>query len=312
MPPPYARLRPAFAGGPTEVSRAFRRFRVIPNEEGQTLTILLSRRLPNTTRARAKELIKAGGVYVNKLRVRIPSVRVVAGERITVYPEASTIDDLDPESLRFVHRDPSFVVLDKPAGVPVAQTKQSARGTLAAALRSKLEAEGMTRPYVGLVHRLDLQASGLVLFTIRDVANKSLHQQFTKHGIEREYRLLVHGTCETPQSCDAALIVVQGRRVRIGTATDARAQSALTHFRPLRPGPGATTLLEASLETGRTHQIRAHAAHLGHPIVGDRNYGRDDDDAARLHLHAHRLRFSHPLSGEVVDLSSELPTWAQD
>ena len=90
------------------MSRAFRRFRVIPNEEGQTLTILLSRRLPDTTRSQAKEIIKAGGVYVNKLRVRIPSVRVVAGERITVYPQASQIEELEPSSLVFVHRDPEL------------------------------------------------------------------------------------------------------------------------------------------------------------------------------------------------------------
>jgi 23S rRNA pseudouridine1911/1915/1917 synthase len=285
---------------------------VIPNEEGQTLTILLSRRLPDTTRSRAKEIIKAGGVYVNKLRVRIPSVRVVAGERITVYPDASAVEDLDPESLRFVHRDPSFVVLDKPAGLPVSQTKQSARGTLAAALRAKLESEGVTRPYVGVVHRLDLHASGLVLFTIRGVANKSLHQQFTKHSIERDYRVLVHGQCEAPISCDASLHVVQGRRVRVVEKGDERAQSALTHFRPLRSGPDGTTLLEARIETGRTHQIRAHAAHLGLPIVGDRRYGRNDDEASLLHLHAHRLRFAHPLSGELLDLSSELPNWARD
>ena len=293
------------------MDRTFRRFRVIPNEEGQTLTILLSRRLPDTTRSQAKEIIKAGGVYVNKLRVRIPSVRVVAGERITVYPHASQIGELEPSSLVFVHRDPSFVVLDKPAGVPVSQTKQSARGTLASALRSQLEAEGMTRPYVGVVHRLDLHASGLVLFTIRDVANKSLHQQFTKHAIERIYRLSVRARCDEAVTCRAPLRVVQGERVRVVGAQDPRGQSAVTHFRPLRVDDQGTSLLEARLETGRTHQIRAHAAHLGFPIVGDKRYGAADDSADRLQLHAQRLCFTHPLSGEALDLRSQSPAWAR-
>ena len=294
------------------MSRTFRRFRVIPNEEGQTLTILLSRRLPDTTREQAKALIKAGGVYVNKLRVRIPSVRVVAGERVTVYPQASEIEDLDPDSLVFVHRDEYCAVLDKPAGVPVAQTKQSARGTLAAALRSRLENEGWTRPYVGLVHRLDMHASGLVLFTIRDIANKSLHQQFVKHAIQRRYRVLVHGRVDAAFTCDRPLRIVQDHKVRVVEGNDPRGVSARTHFKPLRVGAVAdTTLLQATLDTGRTHQIRAHAAASGHPIVGDARYGRSDASPP-LHLHAHELAFEHPISEEAIALRSKLPTWADD
>jgi RluA family pseudouridine synthase len=293
------------------MAKDYRRFRVIPAEEGQTLAILLSRRLPKTSRKEATRIIKAGGVYVNKLRVRIPSVRVVAGERITAYPGASEIDELEPESLVFVHRDPSFVVLDKPHGVAVAQTRQSARGTLASALREKLAEEGLVRPYVGVVHRLDLGASGLVLFTIRDIANKSFHRQFVDHQIDRRYRLLVHGEAPESFSCDAALRIVEGQRVRVAEPGDEGSKRARTVFTRLGAPIDGCSLLEAQLETGRTHQIRAHAAHMDFPIVGDRRYGLEKDEGKRLHLHASSLEFAHPLTSEHLRIEAPLPQWAR-
>ncbi len=291
-------------------NRKFRRFRVIPQEEGQTLQILLARRLPGVDRERAAAIVKAGGVYVNKLRVRLPMVRVVAGERITVYPEADAIEEFPLDELVFVHRDEDFVVLEKPVGVPVAQTQQSAHGTLARALRRQLEAEGRVRPYVGVVHRLDLGASGLVLFTIRDVANKSLHQQFKEHTISREYRLEVHGhPREDAFTVDAGLRL-GARTVKVAEPGDPKAAFARTHFRCLERREGPRALLEAKLETGRTHQIRAHISHLGHPIVGDARYGEDEGDAG-LRLHALRLRFDHPRSGETVEIVGQAPDWAR-
>ena len=271
---------------------------------------LVARRLPDTSVAEAKALVRAGAVYMGHLRVRVPSVRVATGERITVYPEAKSIAPLSDDALIVVHRGEDFVVVDKPAGVPVAQTKASARGTLAEALRRRLEGEGVLRPYVGVVHRLDQTASGLVLFTIRSVANKSLHKQFSEHRIERTYRLRVHGTPpDGAFACDAPLTEARGGRVEVATAGGGRA--ARTEFRRLdavADGPGA--LLQAALHTGRTHQIRVHAAHLGLPLVGDRKYGPRDDDAERMHLHAYRLRFDHPVTGEKVDVRAALPDWA--
>lgn len=279
------------------------------------LFALVARRLPATTPAQAKALVRAGAVYMGHLRVRIPTVRVVAGERITVYPEATAIEPLPPDTAVFIHRDPSFVVLDKPPGVPVAQTKDTAQGTLSEALRRALQAEGMQRPYVGVVHRLDRGASGLVLFTVRSIANRSLHQQFVEHTIRRTYRLRVHGEAPATASCDAPLVQRPGGRVEVAQHGEPRAQTASTSFRRLSARitmPG-TSLLEAELKTGRTHQIRVHVATLGHPIVGDERYGAADDEASggRLHLHAARLRFTHPIDGTPIDVRAPLPEWAQ-
>lgn len=292
---------------------AMTRFRVVPQEGGLSLRNLLSRRLPQLDRRRAADLIRAGGVYVNRLRVRVPSVIVVEGERITVYPAALDAAPLDPETLVFVHRGEDFVILDKPAGVPVSATRETSVGSLSQALVHRLESEGVRRPYVGLVHRLDRGASGLVLFTIRGVANKSLHQQFREHRVERCYRIRVRGEAPESLRCDAPLIRLASG-VKIGSAADGHALPATTHFRrlaQLADGEAPEALLEATLETGRTHQIRAHAAHLGLPVLGDRRYGNPDDRGERLHLHAHRLAFAHPLTKQALRFESTLPAWAR-
>jgi 23S rRNA pseudouridine1911/1915/1917 synthase len=294
------------------MTKAFRRFRVVPSEEGQTLTVLVARRLKGTSRERATAIIRAGGVYVNKLRIRVPSVSVVAGERVTVYPGAADAEPLDADALVFAYRDPNFVVLDKPRGVPVAQTRDTARGTLSEALRRRLEQEGFRRAYVGLVHRIDREASGLVLFTIRDVANRSVHKQFVDHSIDRRYRTLVTGAPPDRWTVDAPLRVA-GTRVRVAEVEDGGADSARTEFVRLASLDTDTSspraLVEATLTTGRMHQIRVHAAHSGHPLVGDDRYGTPDPGG--LHLHAHRLELTHPLTGEALRIESALPPWAR-
>jgi RluA family pseudouridine synthase len=285
---------------------------VVENEDGMMLSNIVARRLPEIDADQGKALVKAGAVYMGHLRVRVPSTRVQTGERITVYPEALAHRELDLEALVIVHREESFAVLDKPPGVPVAATKQSARGTLSEALRRKLHAEGVVRPYVGVVHRLDQGASGLVLLTIRGIANKSMHRQFADHSIARSYRVLVDGDAPTAVECDAALAELPGGGMRVAKLGEPRAKRARTRFRRLEPEVpvAGTSLLEAVLDTGRTHQIRVHAAHLGHPVVGDRRYGRSGAEQ-RLHLHAWRLVFSHPLSGGPLAFEAALPDWAR-
>ena len=290
------------------------RFRVIPKEQGQMLGHLLARRLPDATLERARDIVRAGGVYIGHVRIRIPSVRVAAGERITVFPAAADVESVPPESLTIVHRDAHFVVLDKPVGVPVIPTRESARGCLSEALVQHLRDEGAVRPYVGVVHRLDRSASGLVLFTTRDVANDSFHRQFVEHTIDRRYRLVVHGEAPEELVCESPLTEPRHGKVEVGSAGAHGTRPAMTRFRRLAVLAGAhgpETLLEASLVTGRTHQVRVHASTLGFPIKGDRKYGMTDDPAERLFLHALELDFSHPLTGEPVHVRSASPPWAE-
>jgi RluA family pseudouridine synthase len=289
-----------------------KRFRVIPQEQGMTLRNLLIRRVRELDRESASKLIRAGGVYINKLRVRLPHILVAPGERVTVYLEALTAEPLAEELLHFVHREPDFVVLDKPAGVPVSPVRETAVGCLSEALIHQLATEGVARPYVGVVHRLDRGASGLVLFTTRGVANKSLHKQFVEHTIRRGYRIRVRpnpgaGTPPDEFRCEAPLVKLREGGVKIAEPGASGAMTAVTRFRRV-----SEELLDVELETGRTHQIRAHAAHLGFPIVGDHRYGNATaDEHERLCLHAWTLDFAHPQTGAAMHFEAPLPDWAQ-
>lgn len=279
---------------------------------------LISRRLRSIDTEAARELVKAGGAYMGTLRVRVPTVRVRTGERITVYPEAHYVAPLDPRSIRVIYRDSSMMAVDKPAGVPVSATRASARGSLSDGVLRMLESEGVPRPYVGVIHRLDQGASGLVLLTIRGVANKSLHRQFREHEITRIYRVRMVGTAPDALICKAPLIEGRGSSgtVRIASHGEKRARQATTRFRRVAIVDGPETLMDVELVTGRTHQVRVHAAELGFPIKGDCRYGCEppapgDDGQSLMCLHAWRLAFAHPLTGEQVRLESELPSWAR-
>lgn len=312
------------------------RFRVIPVEQGLTLRALLIRRMRDLDRQQCAELIRRGGVYVNRLRIRLPQVLVAPGERITVYREALEAEPLDPAKLVFVHRERDFVVVDKPAGVPVAAVLETSVGCLSEALVNQLEREGVARPYVGVVHRLDRGASGLVLFTIRSVANKSLHQQFREHRMGRRYRLRTHAlepgrVAPSAITIDTPLIRLRGGGVQLGTLGGQDSIPAITHLRHIARielGEGRVEhLWDAELETGRTHQIRAHVASIGFPIVGDHRYGPggrlgDDDDRheeeederdphGRLLLHAWQLDLEHPSSAAPLHFETALPDWGE-
>lgn len=295
------------------------RFRVIPAEEGLTLRSLLSRRLVDLSKEQCLWLVHAGAVYVNRLRVRLGTVRMAAGERVTVYLQALQHPRLSPDDLKIIHREESFMVVDKPAGVPVSPTKMSAYGCLSDAVIQFLEREGVTRPYVGVVHRLDQPASGLVMFTTRSALNKSIHQLFVDHRIERSYRALCWGDFPS-QSCEGAIAELPSGGSEVVHVGHASARSAHTEFKRLRGETKSQSgelqsLMEAQLSTGRHHQIRVHAAHLGHPIVGDRRYAgerSEDSSSLSLHLHAYRLAFKHPISKKDLSFDSELPEWARE
>jgi RluA family pseudouridine synthase len=272
---------------------------------------LLARRLPGTSLEQGKSLVRAGAVYMGHLRIRVPTARVAAGERISVWTEALAEQELPVDVVNVVWRDEDVVVLDKPAGVAVAATRQSARGTLSEALRRTLEAEGVLRPYVGIVHRLDRGASGLVLFTVRSVANTSVHKQFVEHAIDRRYRVRVHGEVPETYDCDAPLLEMHSGTSKVAPGNP-HSRDARTHFRRLEPAVAiaGTSLVEATLETGRHHQSRVHTAHRGHAVLGDRRYG-SEDGAERLHLHAAHLRLTHPQDGRVIEVAAVLPEWAR-
>lgn len=277
-------------------------------DEGSRLDVALGRRPEIGSRAAAQRMIDAGRVTVGGDR-RPKGHRLRAGERIAVEaaPPAPAAERGPSAPYAVAYEDRHLIVVDKPAGVVVHPARGHSSGTLVQALAGR--ATGGDDPWrPGVVHRLDRDTSGLLVVAKSDAVHRDLQALLRARGIRREYRALVEGRPGSRSgTIDAPLGRDRDRRTVVSTRTD-RPRSARTHFLQVEALP-RTTLLEVRLETGRTHQIRAHLAAIGHPVVGDAAYGgaRPSLGLRRQFLHAARLAFDHPVTGEGVDVGSALP-----
>jgi 23S rRNA pseudouridine1911/1915/1917 synthase len=261
---------------------------------------------PLGSRARAQSLIESGNVVVDGRSVA-KSHAVSAGERVTVddrRPVAAEPAGDAPYEVAF--EDEHLIVVDKPAGVVVHPARGHASGTLSQALGTR--GVGGGDPWrAGIVHRLDRDTSGLLVVAKSAGVHRALKDMLRRRALKREYLALVDGHPEARTGTIEAPIGRDRRdRVRMSIDTD-EPREARTHFELVRMLP-ATALLRVMLETGRTHQIRVHMAAIGHPVVGDREYGiADQYGLQRQFLHAARLAFPHPVTRAEIDLSSGLP-----
>jgi len=267
------------------------------------------------TRAGAQALIAAERVSVDG-RVRPKSHRLAGGERIEVdlgepvegarpAPDTGRVPAV-PYAL--VYEDDDLLVVDKPAGVVVHPGHGREHGTLAQALAGRTVGGPPERR--GVVHRLDRDTSGLLLFAGSQRAYDALVEALRRRAVRREYLALVEGVPDAPSgTVDAAVGRGRSDRTRISIATD-RPRSARTRF-SVREALARTALLELELETGRTHQIRAHAAAIGHPVCGDARYAGGHCGRRlgleRQFLHAARLSLAHPITGDPLSFESPLP-----
>jgi 23S rRNA pseudouridine1911/1915/1917 synthase len=279
-----------------------------PEHAGLRLDAALASLPEVGSRAAAQRLIEAGNVTVDG-RVLPKRHRLRPGERLVAdLGEARAPAGLGPAAPhRVVHEDEHLIVVDKPAGVVVHPTSAHPRGTLAQALAPRTGGGEPARP--GIVHRLDRDTSGLLVVAKSESVHRALTDLLRRRELRREYRALVDGRPDAVSgTIDAPLGRDRHSRAATSTRTD-RPRQARTHFRRLEALP-RSTLLEVRLETGRTHQIRAHFAAIGHPVLGDRSYGgtaRDRLDLRRQFLHAHLLAFEHPVTGAELEATSPLP-----
>ena len=262
---------------------------------------------PLGSRARAQRLIEDGAVRVDGALVP-KRHRMSAGETVTVEISAAAAQpEPDPAPAAFAVRyeDDDLLVVDKPAGVVVHPARGHVSGTLSQALAGVAAGGEDGRP--GIVHRLDRDTSGLLVVARSAEAHRRLKRALQAREITREYVALVEGR---PPARTGTIDAPIGRdrrvRTRMSTDTDAP-RDAVTRFEVAEALP-RTTLLDVRLETGRTHQIRVHLQAIGHPVVGDPEYGTAGRlGLARQFLHAARLRFAQPFSGASVDVRSPLP-----
>jgi 23S rRNA pseudouridine1911/1915/1917 synthase len=263
---------------------------------------------PLGSRARAQTLIEAGAVTVDGRPV-LKSHTVADGQIVVVraLPAASPVVEAEPAPFTIAYEDEHLLVVDKPAGVVVHPARGHRTGTLSQALAGRAAGgEDAGRP--GIVHRLDRNTSGLIVVARSDAVHRALKAQIADRALRREYLALVDGH---PQARTGTIEAAIGRdrreRTLVSIDTD-EPRDARTHFEVARMLPEAT-LLSVVLDTGRTHQIRVHLAAIGIPVAGDPQYGRTPPSfgLARQFLHAARLGFAHPVTGEPLDISSPLP-----
>jgi 23S rRNA pseudouridine1911/1915/1917 synthase len=208
--------------------------------------------------------------------------------------------------LRIVHLDDSLAVVDKPAGLVVHPAPSHQGPTLVDEL-GEILAGGADPERPGIVHRLDRQTSGLLVVARDDDAHAALQEQVRKREVERVYLALAGGRLASRTGTIDAPIGRASRQRHRMAVSGAASRQARTHFEVLEL-LGEESYVEVRLETGRTHQIRAHFGAIGHPLIGDATYGGEEKyGLGRQFLHAHRLAFAHPLSGEAMSFRSELP-----
>ena len=282
------------------------RLEVASGDSGERLDTLLSG--PLGSRARAQRLIAAGQVSVDG-QIAAKSSKPVAGAVIEVDESDrrdAAADDGEPAEFRIAYEDRSLLVIEKPAGVVVHPARGHSSGTLVQALAGRAGGgDDPERP--GIVHRLDRDTSGLLVVARDEETHRALRAAMSKREIRREYLALVNGRPSSRTgTIDAPIGRDRRKRTKVSLDSD-RPRAAVTHFEIERALP-QTTLLRVKLETGRTHQIRAHLEAIGLPVVGDPTYGGGPDyGLKRQFLHAARLSFDHPISGVEVDVVSPLP-----
>nr|PZN75172.1 MAG: 23S rRNA pseudouridine(1911/1915/1917) synthase RluD [Pseudomonadota bacterium] len=278
----------------------------------------LARTLPQYSRARLQSWIEAGAVRIDG-RVPRAKDRVLGGEQVHIEARLPADDRVEPQELpvEVVFRDRALFVIDKPPGLVVHPGAGNPRGTLQNALLA-LDPRLAHVPRAGLVHRLDKDTSGLLVVARTPEAHTALVAALSAREIEREYLAVCHGVMTAGGTVDAPIGRHRTVRTRMAVRQDGR--EAITHYRVVQRYR-AHTLVRVRLETGRTHQIRVHMAHIGHPIVGDAVYGgrrRIPAGASpqllealasfrRQALHAARLRLTHPISGREMEWESPLP-----
>jgi 23S rRNA pseudouridine1911/1915/1917 synthase len=309
---------------------------IVAGDEGSArLDRVLAARLSEVSRSRLKALILAGKVAVGNAPVSDPAYHVASGDTITIdVPEPSPPEPLGENiALEIVYEDDEIIVIDKPKGLVVHPAAGHETGTLVNALIAHCGASlsgigGVRRP--GIVHRLDKDTTGLLVVAKNDAAHQSLSAQFADHGrsgaMRRGYLAFVWGVPNRQRGTVNAPID-RHPRAREKMAVREGGREAVTHWEIVesfngRDGKPVAALLACQLETGRTHQIRLHLAHIGHPLMGDSVYGAHFKTKAthlgaqsqsalaalgRQALHAYLLALEHPKTGAILEWISELP-----
>lgn len=286
----------------------------VAEEGGKRLDVFLSEQAEEFTRSRLKKLIEEGNVCVNGKEVKKAGLEIKLGDEVAIVIPEAVEYSVKPENIpiEIVYQDNDFAVINKPRGMTVHVGNGNAEGTLVNALLYALDSlsgiGGVLRP--GIVHRIDKDTTGLLVVAKNDKAHVSLAGQIAQKTCHRTYFALLEGSLKTDEG---RVVTDIGRhptdRLKMTVLPDGRGKIAVTDYKVVARFGTEFTLCCFDLQTGRTHQIRVHAKHLGHPVVGDPVYGfkKQKFSLDGQLLHAAKLELTHPVSAERMTFRASLP-----
>lgn len=262
-----------------------------------SLLEMLAELFPKSSKNTLKSWIKDGRIEIDGSIVTQPSMKLTTSQKLKVAPKKKIL----PEGISILYEDDYLVVINKPSGLLSVSTAFEKKETVHSILRNHFS----PRP-VYVVHRLDQDTSGVMLFALNQEALQRLKALFEIHDIERYYTAIVEGTLSPPKGTWQSFQFEDANYKVHETEDENKGKCAITHFQTLASTP-RFSLLELRLETGRKNQIRVHCSHAGHPIVGDKKYGCHYNPLKRLCLHAHFLSFKHPLTKKLLKFCAAPP-----
>ncbi len=291
-------------------------FNINQIEEGKRLDTYLSENIEGYSRTYMQKLIDEHAVLVNQKHIKT-NYKLKAGDLISVsIPEPVPLEvEAEKIDLDIVFEDDDIVIINKPQGMVVHPAHGNYSGTVVNALLEHCDnlsgINGVMRP--GIVHRIDKDTSGIIVIAKTNEAHMSLSEQLKEHTITRKYNALLEGCVKSSSGRIETLIGRNPSDRKKMAVVDRNGKNAVTHFKVIESFD-KNTLIEAQLETGRTHQIRVHMAHIGHPVVGDTVYGfkKQKFDTNGQLLHARVLGFMHPRTKQYVEFEAPLPDYFEN
>lgn len=284
------------------------------DDVGKRLDAFVVERFPDFSRSHVKNLIEKGLIKIDGKTPSKAGVLLKAGQKIEIEPLEPQKISTEAEDVDFeiVFEDQDLVVVNKPQGLVVHPCASTKSGTLVNGLLARINdlsgINGELRP--GIVHRLDKDTSGLMVVAKNDLAHVNLAEQIKNKTCHRNYLAILEGNLRDSEG-RVETYIKRDSKDRKKMSVQSTGRLAITDFKVLKYFDDAC-LVEFSLQTGRTHQIRVHSKYLGHPVVGDKLYGKEKKGLAGQLLHAYKLSFKHPRTGEFLEFKAELPDYFKE